>query len=397
LQGQFGDRPLFLGKRAEHVGEMLLTGTQALRLGALGQLRRWGEVWPVLALATRPLLTPRRLGIATWSVPIATVAPAAAITTGAISVAVVAATTIVPVAPFVAVAALPWAARIAAIMRRPLLDDWLEVAARKQFEQVAAPGLLLRRNDRQDADALDVLFALGTQLIADSCPTGQDRSVEDAFGLASTGGAPRPRAIVADRRQFDVDPRRHGSPRYPLAVPLFQNGPMPIYALGDQLPTIDDLAYVHPDAVIIGSVTIGPRSSIWPNAVLRGDDGEIRIGAGSSVQDCSVLHTTPIDPTVVGDDCVIGHLVHLEGCTIEDRALVGNGSIVLHRAIVRTGAIVAANAVVLNDTEVPSGALAVGIPATIKPGRARPSDIAHSAQSYVDRAVRFGAQLRRID
>ena len=94
---------------------------------------------------------------------------------------------------------------------------------------------------------------------------------------------------------------------------------------------------------------------------------------------------------------MIGHIVHLEGCTIEDRALVGNGSIVLHRAIVRTGAIVAANAVVLNDTEVPSGALAVGAPATIKPGRARPSDIAHSAQSYVDRAARFRAQLRRID
>ena len=111
-----------------------------------------------------------------------------------------------------------------------------------------------------------------------------------------------------------------------------------------------------------------------------------------------MLHTTPIDPTVVGDDCVIGHIVHLEGCTIEDRALVGNG--VDRPPSGRSCApeqSSAANAVVLNDTEVPSGALAVGIPATIKPGRARPSDIAHSAQSYVDRAVRFRAQLRRID
>jgi carbonic anhydrase/acetyltransferase-like protein (isoleucine patch superfamily) len=172
---------------------------------------------------------------------------------------------------------------------------------------------------------------------------------------------------------------------------------VPIYALGDQQPTIDASAYVHPDAVIIGSVTIGPRSSIWPNAVLRGDDGEIRVGAGTSVQDGSVLHTTEVDPTVVGDDCVIGHIVHLEGCTIEDRALVGNGAIVLHRVIVRTGAVVAANAVVLNDSEVPPGALAVGAPATIKPGKARQSDIDHAAQSYVDRAARFRDQLRRID
>lgn len=172
---------------------------------------------------------------------------------------------------------------------------------------------------------------------------------------------------------------------------------MAIYAFGDQVPEIDDAAYVHPDAVIIGSVFVGPHSSIWPNAVLRGDDGEIRIGSRTSVQDGSVLHTTPSFPTIVGNDCVIGHIVHLEGCTIEDGALVGNGSIVLHQAVVRTGAVVGANAVVLNGMEVPSGALAVGAPAVIKPGKARAADIALAAQSYVDRAVRFRNQLRRID
>lgn len=172
---------------------------------------------------------------------------------------------------------------------------------------------------------------------------------------------------------------------------------MPIYAFGDQVPEIDDTAYIHPDAVIIGSVVVGPRSSIWPNAVLRGDDGEIRIGSGTSVQDGSVLHTTPTYPTIVGNDCVIGHIVHLEGCTIEDGALVGNGSIVLHTAVVRTGAVVAANSVVLFGTEVPSGALAVGSPATIKPGRARSDEIALAAASYVDRAARFRDRLRRID
>jgi len=172
---------------------------------------------------------------------------------------------------------------------------------------------------------------------------------------------------------------------------------MPIYALGEHVPTIDASAYVHPDAVVIGAVTIGAHSSVWPGAVLRGDDGEIRIGARTSVQDGSVLHTTPHDYTVVGDDCVIGHIVHLEGCTIESGTLIGNGSIVLHRVVVRTGAIVAANTVLLNDTDVPAGALAVGSPAVIKPGRARSEMIAQASSSYVERSVRFREQLRRLD
>ncbi|MDQ3352082.1 MAG: gamma carbonic anhydrase family protein, partial [Actinomycetota bacterium] len=120
---------------------------------------------------------------------------------------------------------------------------------------------------------------------------------------------------------------------------------MAVYALGDLEPTIHPEAYVHPDAVIIGAVSIGAHSSVWPSAVLRGDDGEIRVGERSSIQDGSVLHTTPDDPTVVGNECVIGHLVHLEGCTIEDRALVGNMAMVLHRSVVGTGAVVGANSV----------------------------------------------------
>lgn len=174
-------------------------------------------------------------------------------------------------------------------------------------------------------------------------------------------------------------------------------GGVPVYALDQQVPDIDPTAYVHPDAVVIGSVTIGPSSTVWPGAVLRGDDGEIRIGARTSVQDNSVLHTTPDHPTVVGDDCVIGHIVHLEGCTIEARSMVGNGAMVLHRSVVRTGAVVAANAVVLYDVEVPAGALAVGTPAVIKPGRARPGDILGAVESYVARGERFRRGLRRLD
>jgi len=171
---------------------------------------------------------------------------------------------------------------------------------------------------------------------------------------------------------------------------------MAVYALGDIEPRIDPTAYVHPDAVVIGDVTIGPEASVWPCAVLRGDDGAIEVGARTSIQDGTVVHTTPEVPTIVGADCVIGHLVHLEACTIEDGALVGNGSIVLHRAVVRSGAVVGSGAVVPNGVEVPAGAMALGIPARIKEGAADPAMITHARDSYVRRAVRYKAELRRL-
>jgi carbonic anhydrase/acetyltransferase-like protein (isoleucine patch superfamily) len=172
---------------------------------------------------------------------------------------------------------------------------------------------------------------------------------------------------------------------------------MPIYAFGSDEPSISNEAYIHPDAVIIGAVTIGANSSVWPGAVLRGDGGEIRIGERTSVQDNAVLHTTPTWHTVVGDGCVLGHLIHLEGCTVEDDVLIGNSSMVLHRSVIHSGAIVAANAVVLADTDVPSGALAVGTPAVIKPGKARLEDIRSGANTYVDRMAVYRTSLRRLD
>lgn len=172
---------------------------------------------------------------------------------------------------------------------------------------------------------------------------------------------------------------------------------MPIYALGDIEPTIHPAAFVHPDAVVIGNVTIGELSSVWPCAVLRGDDGPITVGDRTSIQDGTVVHTTSEHPTRVGSDCVIGHLVHLEGCVIEDGSLVGNGSVVLHRAVVRSGALVGSNAVVTNDTDVPSGAMALGVPAKIRPDLVTPEMIEEAAASYVDRARTYPTKLRRLD
>ena len=172
---------------------------------------------------------------------------------------------------------------------------------------------------------------------------------------------------------------------------------MAIYALGDRVPTIDESAFVHPDAVVIGDVVIGQEASIWPNAVLRGDYGRIEIGARTSIQDGTVIHATAQLPTVVGADCVIGHIVHLEGCIIEDDALVGSGSVVLHRAIVRSHALVGAGAVVPNNMEVPSYAQALGVPAKIKPNAVREGSFKMAAAGYVQNAKRYTTELRRID
>lgn len=171
---------------------------------------------------------------------------------------------------------------------------------------------------------------------------------------------------------------------------------MPIYAIDDRVPTIDPEAFVHPEATIIGAVSIGPRSSVWPGAVVRGDYGSVVVGAATSVQDGVVLHATSQLDTVIGDWVVIGHLAHLEGSTVADRALIGVGAVVLHRAVIGEGATVGAGAVVTNDMEVPAGALAVGVPAVVKPGRSRPEFIQAAAQVYVDNTARYKKGLRRI-
>ncbi len=172
---------------------------------------------------------------------------------------------------------------------------------------------------------------------------------------------------------------------------------MAIYQLGDLVPSVDPEAYVHPEAVVIGDVTIGPESTIWPHAVLRGDYGTITVGARTSVQDGSVIHAGPGFPTVIGSGCVIGHLAHLEGCILEDDSLVGSGSVVLHHAVIGTGATVGANAVVPNNMEVPAGALAIGVPATLRPDRSDRAMIEISANEYVTNGHRYRQQLVRLD
>jgi carbonic anhydrase/acetyltransferase-like protein (isoleucine patch superfamily) len=170
-----------------------------------------------------------------------------------------------------------------------------------------------------------------------------------------------------------------------------------LYALGEHSPLVHPDAFVHPDAVVIGRVSIGSEATIWPGAVLRGDHGAIEGGARSSVQDGAVLHATAGLDTRVGAGCVVGHLAHLEGCVVEDDCLIGSGSIVLHRAVVRSGALVGAGAVVGNGVEVPALAQALGVPARIRTDAVRPGAFADSVAKYVANGHRYRAELRRLD
>ena len=172
---------------------------------------------------------------------------------------------------------------------------------------------------------------------------------------------------------------------------------MPIYSLGDLVPDIHPDAYIHPDAVVIGQVVIGADASVWPGAVLRGDHGRIEIGARTNVQDGAIIHAGARIPTVVGEECTIGHMAHLEGCTIERRCLIGSCSVVLHQAVVRTYAMVGANAVVPNKMEVPSGALALGVPAKMRGGAANAKEIDHAVGFYVENARKYKKEQRRLD
>lgn len=172
---------------------------------------------------------------------------------------------------------------------------------------------------------------------------------------------------------------------------------MAVYALGDAEPDIHPTAYVHPDAVVIGNVTLGAEASVWPTAVLRGDDGYIAVGARTSIQDGSIIHTTARQPTLIGDRVTVGHNVHIEAADIEDDALISSGSVVLNGSTVGEGAVVAAGAVVSPGFAVPARRMAVGVPARLREGYEVPEGrFAYAVESYVQRGKRFRAELRRL-
>ncbi len=133
-----------------------------------------------------------------------------------------------------------------------------------------------------------------------------------------------------------------------------------------KLPKVAASAFVAPTAVLIGDVEVGEESSIWFGVVIRGDNGPIRIGARTSVQDNSVVHVSQNNTTTIGDDCTVGHSVTMEDCTIQDGALIGSNAVVLNGATVGARALIAAGSVVPANANVPPETLNAGAPAIVK-------------------------------
>jgi carbonic anhydrase/acetyltransferase-like protein (isoleucine patch superfamily) len=135
---------------------------------------------------------------------------------------------------------------------------------------------------------------------------------------------------------------------------------------GAATPQIDTTAWVAPGAVLIGETVIGAHAAVLFNCVLRGDINRVEVGAGSNIQDLSMLHVADEWPCIVGRDVTVGHCVLLHGCVVEDGCLIGMGARVLNGAVIGQGSIVAAGAVVPEGMHVPPHNLAAGVPAVVK-------------------------------
>jgi len=157
-------------------------------------------------------------------------------------------------------------------------------------------------------------------------------------------------------------------------------------------------AYVAPTAVLIGDVQVAKGASIWFGAVLRADEASIRVGEGANVQDNVVIHCAENLPTVLELNATVGHSAQLEGCVVEEGALVGMGATMLQRSRLGKGSMLAAGAVLREGTHVPAGHLAAGVPAVVKKQLGGSSDnwVGTSARHYQERAVRYRAELKPI-
>ena len=153
-------------------------------------------------------------------------------------------------------------------------------------------------------------------------------------------------------------------------------------------PSIGRDVFIAPTAVLIGDVRVGDRANIWFGAVLRGDFSHIEIGEGSSIQDNSVIHCADGLPTIVGRDATVGHGSILEGCIVEDGALVGMGSILCQRSRLGAGAMVAAGSVLSERGEIAPGMLAAGVPAREK------KELSGSAKGWTEHAAAEYQALR---
>lgn len=171
-----------------------------------------------------------------------------------------------------------------------------------------------------------------------------------------------------------------------------------IWELDGIQPEIAQDAWVAPDAQVMGRVVLEEQASVWWGAVLRGDNEEIRIGAGSNVQDLCVLHTDMGFPLRIGADCTIGHRAILHGCTIGRGALIGMGATILNGAVIGEGALIGAGALIAEGKEIPAGALVMGAPGKVVRtlDQTAQKGLLDSARRYRENAARFRTGLRSV-
>ena len=173
---------------------------------------------------------------------------------------------------------------------------------------------------------------------------------------------------------------------------------MSVFTLGEKQPQIAPAAWIAPNATVIGDVRLGAMSSIWWNAVLRGDNDPIVIGENSNIQDGSVLHTDEGVPMQIGANVTVGHLVMLHGCTVGDGSLIGIGSIILNRAVIGRGSIVGANTLIPEGKVYPDRVLIVGSPGKVvrELSDEEVARLQASAAHYVENARRYQRQLQAL-
>ena len=173
---------------------------------------------------------------------------------------------------------------------------------------------------------------------------------------------------------------------------------MAIYAIDGVAPHIAATAWVADSAQVMGQVELGEGASVWFGAVVRGDTDRITIGAGSNIQDASVLHADAGQPVLVGERVTVGHQVVLHGCTIGDESLIGIGAVVLNGAKIGKNCLVGAGALVTEGKEFPDGSMILGSPAKavrqLTP--AQIEGLRQSARHYTDNARRFRDGLQKI-
>ncbi|MDP2795050.1 MAG: gamma carbonic anhydrase family protein [Sulfurisoma sp.] len=173
---------------------------------------------------------------------------------------------------------------------------------------------------------------------------------------------------------------------------------MSVFRIADKAPLIDPTAWIAPNATVIGDVRLAAGASVWWNAVLRGDNDPIVIGANSNIQDGSVLHTDEGVPLTLGRDITVGHMAMLHGCTIGDGSLIGIGSIVLNRAVIGRHCLIGANSLVPEGKVIPDRSLVMGSPGKVvrELTDEEVARLLYSARHYVDNASRYRAQLEEI-